>query len=153
MHPVSRLTSTSFVSSKIANTLSINTPSFARQKNLKMVCMCHNAGTLQNNINTVVEEWIHGHFCLRYFSSSTHFYLVKGLARKVWRQCVRVFAHDLGYRGGNCNGLHANTGLFLSTGNRYLFLLQRRLIPFRLFTTAPESILPCLASKFRKRSF
>ena len=35
---------------------------------------------------------------------------MKGLAQKVWRQCV--FAHDLGYREGNCNGLLANTGLF-----------------------------------------
>ena len=85
---------------------------------------------LSNNIYTVVEGWTHGYFCLGYFSSSTHFHLVKGLARKVWRQCVLVSAHGLGYRGGNCNGLLANTGLFLSTGNRYLFLLQRPLIPF-----------------------
>ena len=34
------------------------------------------------------------------------------VAQKVWRQCVLVFAHDLGFRGGNCIGLHANTGLF-----------------------------------------
>ena len=27
---------------------------------------------LSNNICTVVEEWTHGHFCLGYFSSSTH---------------------------------------------------------------------------------
>ena len=40
------------------------------------------------------------------------------------------FARDLGFRGGNCNGLLANTGLFLSTGNRYPFLLQRLTIPF-----------------------
>ena len=52
------------------------------------------------------------------------------LAQKVWRQCVLVFAHDFGFRGGKCNGLLANTGLFLSTGNRYLFLLQRWTIPF-----------------------
>ena len=45
--------------------------------------------TLQN-ICTVVEEWTHGYCCLGYFSSSTHFYLVKGLARKVWRQCFLV---------------------------------------------------------------
>ena len=82
-----------------------------------------------NNICTVVEQWIHGYLCLGCFSSPTHFYFVKGLARKVIRQCVLVFAHDLGLRGGNCNGLLANTGLFLSTGNRYLFLLQRQLIP------------------------
>ena len=44
--------------------------------------------------------------------TSTHFYLVKRLARKMWRLCVLVFAHDLGFRGGNCNGLLANAGLF-----------------------------------------
>ena len=85
---------------------------------------------LSNNICTVVEEWTNGYFCLGYFSSSTHFDLVIRLTQKVWRQCVLVFAHDLGLRGGNCNGLLANTGLFLSTGNRYLFLLQRKTIPF-----------------------
>ena len=82
-----------------------------------------------NNICTVVEECQHGYFCLGYFSSSTHFDLVMRLAQKAWRQCVLVFAHDLGSRGGNCNGLLSNTGFFLSTGNRYLFLLQRRTIP------------------------
>ena len=44
--------------------------------------------------------------------------------------CSGFFAHDPGLRGGNCIGLLSNTGLFLSTGNRYLFLLQRHLIPF-----------------------
>ena len=39
----------------------------------------------------------------------THFYLVTGLARKVWRQCVLVFAHDLGLRGGNCNLIRCNS--------------------------------------------
>ena len=81
-----------------------------------------------NNIYMVVEEWIDGYLCLGY-SSSTHFDLVIRLAQKMWRQCVLVFAHDLGFRGGNCNGHLANTGLFLSTGNRYLFLLQRLTIP------------------------
>ena len=79
-----------------------------------------------NIICTVVEQWIHGYFCLGCFSSPTHFHLVKGLARKVSRQCVLVFAHDLGLRGGNCNGLLANTGLFLSTGIKYLFLRQHQ---------------------------
>ena len=83
-----------------------------------------------DNIYTIFEEWTHGYCCLGYFSSSTHFYLVKGLAPKVWRLCVLVLAHDLGYRGGNCNGHLANTGLFLSTGNIYLFLLQRQWFPF-----------------------
>ena len=98
------------------------------------------------HICAIVEEWAHGHFCLGYFSSSTHFDLVIRLAQKAWRQCVLVFVHDLRFRDGNCIGLLANTGLFLSTGNRYLFLLQRRLIPF---DSAPDPILPCLASKFR----
>ena len=33
--------------------------------------------------------------------------------------------HDCYSHAGNCTGLLANTGLFLSTGSRYLFLLQR----------------------------
>ena len=61
-----------------------------------------------------------GYFCLGYFSSSAHFDVVIRLAQKVWRQCVQVFAHDLGLRGGNCIGLLANTALFLSTGNQIL---------------------------------
>ena len=51
------------------------------------------------------------------------------MAQKAWRQCVLVFVHDLGSRDGNCIGLLANTGLFLSTGKKYLFL-QRHFIPF-----------------------
>ena len=105
-----------------------------------------------NNISTVVEQWIHGYFCLGCFSSPTHFYLVKGLARKVWRQCVLVFAHDLGLRGGNCNGLLAKTGLFLSTVT-IPFPPSAPMIPFRFFTTAADSIFTCLASKIHKRSF
>ena len=81
-----------------------------------------------NGIRTVVEQWIHGYLCLVCFSSSTHFCLVRGLAWKVWRQCVLVFAHDLGLRGGNFNGLLAGTGLCVSTGNRYLFLLFRQIL-------------------------
>ena len=55
----------------------------------------------------------------------------------------------------SCWQLHwspLNTGLFLSTGNNYL-PLSTPLQPFRLLTTAPVSIFPCLASKFRNRSF
>ena len=44
------------------------------------------------------------------------------------------FARDLGFRGGNCNGLLANTGLCLSTADKYLFLLQRLTIPFDSLT-------------------
>ena len=85
---------------------------------------------LSNNICTVVEELHHGYFCLGYFFSSTHFDLVTLMAQKVWRLWVLVFAHDLGSRAGNCIGLLSNSGLFLSTGNKYLFLLQRRSFPF-----------------------
>ena len=85
-----------------------------------------------NNIFTIVEEWHHGYFCLGYFSSSTHFDLVIRLAQNAWRQCVLVFVHDLGFRDGNCTGLLANTGLFLSTGNRYLFPPSTPINPFRL---------------------
>ena len=98
-----------------------------------------------NNICTVVEEWTQGYCCLGYFSSSTHSDLVMRLAQKVWRQCVLVVAHDLVLRDGNCIGLLANTGLFLSTDNRYLFLLQRRLIPF--------NSLPRLQIQFSRQRF
>ena len=65
-----------------------------------------------------------------YFSSSTHFDLVKRLAQKAWRQCVLVFVRSLGFRAKNCIDLLANTGLFLSTDNKYLFLLQLRFVAF-----------------------
>ena len=52
------------------------------------------------------------------------------IARKAWRQCALVFEHDRYSHVGHCTGLLSNTGLFLSTGNRYLFLLQRHLFPF-----------------------
>ena len=45
------------------------------------------ASTFSNNICTVVGEWHHGYFCLAYFFSSTHFYLVSWIAQKVWRHC------------------------------------------------------------------
>ena len=41
--------------------------------------------------------------------TSPHIYLVKGLARNEWRQCVLVFPRDFGLRGGNCIGLLSNT--------------------------------------------
>ena len=56
------------------------------------------------------------------------------MAREVWRQCVLVFAHGLGSRGGKCNGLLANTCLFLSTGNKYLFPPSTPMIPLRFST-------------------
>ena len=82
------------------------------------------------------------------FFSSTHFDLVSLMARKVRRHCVLVFVQHFGYRDGNCIGLLANTGLFLSTGNRYLFLLQSRLIPSRCLTTAPVSIFRAWRQSF-----
>ena len=42
---------------------------------------------------------------------------------------------------------------FLSTDNKYLFSPSTPLNPFRFLTTAPVSIFPCLASKFRNRNF
>ena len=63
---------------------------------------------------------------------STRFYLVSFMTRKVWRYCGLDFPHDLGFRGGNCNGLLSKTGLFLSTGNIYIFLVQRQFSPLVL---------------------
>ena len=40
------------------------------------------------------------------------------------------FEHDRYSHAGNCIGLLSKTGLFLSTGNKYLFLLQRLLVPY-----------------------
>ena len=81
-------------------------------------------------ISARLSENGHGYFCLGYFSSSTHVYLVRRMAQKVWRFSVSVFGHDRLSHAGNCIGLLSNTGLFLSTGNRYLFLLQRHSFPF-----------------------
>ena len=87
------------------------------------------ASTLQI-ICTDVGEWTMLNFCLGYFFSSTHFDLMTLMARKVWRHCGPVFVHDRYSHAGNCNGLLANTGLLLSTDNRYLFLLQGLTSPF-----------------------
>ena len=85
---------------------------------------------LSKNICTVVKEWIHGYLCLGYFSSSTHIALVTLMAQKVWRLWVLVFVYDRHSHARNCIGLLSNTGLFLSTGSKYRFLLQRHSIPF-----------------------
>ena len=90
-----------------------------------IACQC-----LSKNICTFVGEWTHDYFCLGYFSSSTHFYLVKRMARKVWRHCGLVVGHARYSHAGNCIGIPSKTGLFLSTGTRYLFLLQRHSFPF-----------------------
>ena len=83
-----------------------------------------------NNICTVVEEWAHGYFCFGQLSSSTHFDLVTRVARKVWRQCVMVFAHDRESHAGKLIGLLSNTGRLLSSGNRHLIVFPRKTIPF-----------------------
>ena len=80
-------------------------------------------------ICTVVEKWTHDYSCLRYFFFDTLQPRDTVGSEGVAPACSN-FSHDLGLRGGNCNGLLANTGLFLSTGNRYLFFLRRQLIPF-----------------------
>ena len=62
--------------------------------------------------------------------SSTHFDLVSLMAQKVWRLAVSVFVNDRYSHAGNCTSLPSNVGLFLSTCNIYLFLLQRHSFPF-----------------------
>ena len=60
----------------------------------------------------------------------THLYLVflKIVAQRVVRLSVSV-SHDRYSHAGNYIGLPSNTALFLSTGNKYLFLFQYHLIP------------------------
>ena len=83
---------------------------------------------LSNRICTVVEEFCQSDFCLWRFCFSTCFYLVSlNLAQRVVRLSVSVLVHDHHSHAGNCTGLPSNTGLFLSTGNTYLFLFQRQL--------------------------
>ena len=53
------------------------------------------ASTHQKNIYMVLEEWTHVYFCLRYFSSSTHFYLVKGAGSEGVAVVCSGFSHDL----------------------------------------------------------
>ena len=83
-----------------------------------------------NNIHTVVEEWTHGCCCLGCFFLDTLLPRERAGSEGVAAVCSVFFAHDLGYRGGDCNGLLANTDVVLSTSNRYLFLLQRHSFPF-----------------------
>ena len=70
-------------------------------------------------------------FCLWHFFFSTHFYLayLKIVAQRVVRLLVSA-SHDRYSHAGRYIGLLSNTGLFLSTGNRYLFLLQRHSFPY-----------------------
>ena len=93
-----------------------------------------------------------GNFCLGHFSSSTHSDLVKRMAREVWRHHGLVFGTIVILNTGNCIGLLSNTGLFLSTGNRYLFLLQRHsslsILDHRSCFNSPVSGLKISQSKF-----
>ena len=75
------------------------------------------------------------------------------MARKVWRHCGLVFRHDRYSHARNCIGLLSNTGLFLSTGDRHLFLFQRHLNPFRFLITAPVLIFPCPRVKVSQSKF
>ena len=107
-----------------------------------------------NNICTVVEDWHHGCFCLGHFSPSTHLDLVIRLAQ-------------LRKRGSVCSGFCARSWvswrkLHQSPCEHWPFPFQWWQIsfppspptdPFRLFTTAADSMFQCLASKFRYRSF
>ena len=103
------------------------------------------ACTFSNNICTVVEEWTHGYFCQGYFSSSTHFNLV--LARKVCRQCVLVFAHDL---WASWRKLHLSPREnWPFSFHWYTFLPSTPKNPFRLFTTDQIQFSLCLTSMFR----
>ena len=52
------------------------------------------------------------------------------VSARLSKNSVLFFVHDLGSRDGNCIGPLANTVLFLSTGNKYLFLFQHHLSPF-----------------------
>ena len=106
-----------------------------------------------NNICTVVEQWNHGYFCLGRFSSSTHFDLVARLAQKGVAAVCSGFCARSWVSWWKLHRLLANTGLFFPTGNWYLFPPSTPMNPFRFLTTAPDSVLPYLASKFRNRSF
>ena len=79
--------------------------------------------------------------------TSTSWY---GWLRRCGGSVFWFLVYDHHSRGGNCTGLPSNTGLFLST---YLFLLERRLIPFRFFDrcswfNSPVSSVKISSSKF-----
>ena len=87
------------------------------------------ASTFQIVVCTVVEEWYQDYFFPWYFST-THFDLVSLTAQMVERLSVSVLVHDHHSHAGICTGFPSNIGLFLSTGNKYLLLLQRHSFPF-----------------------
>ena len=108
---------------------------------------------LSNNICTVVEEWTHGFFCLGYFFFSAHFDLVIRLAQKAWRQCALVFCARSWVSWRKLHRYPCEQWPFSFHWWQIPFPPSTPISPFRLLTTAPESSLPCLASKFRNRSF
>ena len=61
----------------------------------------------------------------RHTSTSWHWWPRRCGGFVIW-----VFVHDRCSHAGNCIGLLSNTGLFLFTVFKYLFLLQRRSFPF-----------------------
>ena len=83
-------------------------------------------------ICTIPEEWTHGYSCPRYFFLDT-------LRPRVIDVSVGGAAFGVGFGARSllsCRKLHRSPCaqcLFLSTGDRYLFLLHRRLLPFDFF--------------------
>ena len=88
----------------------------------------------------------HGYFCLGYFSSR-HFDLRARLAQKAWRQCVLVLCTILGF-------VTEPASVSLRTLAFFFQLVNNTFSSFNadssvsIFSTAPDSILLCPASKF-----
>ena len=103
---------------------------------------------LSNNLCTVVEEWTHGHPFLDTLRPRD----TVG-SESVTAVCSGFWARSL----LSCQKLH------WSPFEHWPFSFHWQQVPyhppsttigpFRLLTTAPDSILPCLASKIRYRSF
>ena len=107
---------------------------------------------LSNNICTVVEEWHHVTFCLGYFFSSTHFDLVSLMAQKVWRHCGLLLCTIVTLMPETALVSFRTLAFFFPLATS-TFSSSTPISPIRFLTTAPVPILPCLASKFRNRSF
>ena len=109
---------------------------------------------LSNSICTVVEEFNQSDFCLSVFFFSTRFYLVPlmgsqggaGFRCRFWCTIITLMPET------TLVSLRT-LAFFFPLATQTLFLFSTPLKPFRLFTSAPDSIFPCLASKFRNRSF
>ena len=82
-------------------------------------------------ICTFVGERHHGYFCLGYFFSSTHFDLVIRLAQKARGGSAFWFLGTIvTLLPETALVLLSNTGLLLSTGNKYIFIFRRHSFPF-----------------------